>query len=553
MKTQLEKIFGRLPASTKKYVVYFEDNIRIKKSWAALSGDIDHLIRILETIRKRRAISLLKIGIIGPISYSWMAIDLACLKGGFRATGLPEHFAPSALNDLVVSEELDIVLADQVLSEKTSEITAASVYYFNCRTPDSNDIQAINVNDREVVQPNILAEFGAGFTSGTTRGHKRITMVSVDTNDPKPGFIERALTAIVFPFTFWSRSDNKVIIFMPFSHIQQRTLVKMALLNNINIIISNEINVIRHIITERPNIMVSVPVIYEMIAGRIREKTSQFSPVKKKIYALYKALRINRSSNWNPIKLLMDQYLFHKIRKLYGGRADYFIVGSAKVNTQTVRTFYDVGVRILEAYGQSETGIISMSSHWNFKIGSVGKPGPYVKIAPDGEILLKFNELYYHDYNKDILTVDEDNYIHTGDVGYLDKKGYLFLKGRKDEVIVLESGLKVFAADIELRLKACKGVQHAVVFSDTGRSLKAIISAEPGCGISELVRSVGLENKKMSKHERITELAVDYTPWSPESGHITNTLKIKRNKIIEDRQRYSFNPIPDRTIVAFDN
>jgi len=337
---------------------------------------------------------------------------------------------------------------------------------------------------------------------------------------------------------------------MPFSHIQQRTLVKMAFLNNINIIISDHLNCIRHIISDKPNVMVSVPVIYDIIASRIRAKVKQFSPRKKKAYELYKRFNVNTWSDWNPIKSAFGHYLFRSIRKLYGGKASYFIVGSAKSNIDTITTFYDVGVRILESYGQSESGIISMNSHRDFKVGSVGKPGPDVKIAEDGEVLVRVNENYYHKYNRDMMVIDENNYIHTGDVGYLDKDGFLFLKGRKDEVIVLENGLKVFSGALEDKLKDLEGVQQAVVFSEGGKGLKAILSAVENFPVDRIKKAVEKMNREGADYELIKEFAIDYDTWMSENGFMTSTFKLKRNKIIEQRHAYKFYLVNDPSFVT---
>ncbi|GGA81099.1 AMP-binding protein [Puia dinghuensis] len=545
MKADIEKIFNERLRSTKKYVVYFDKNRRLKKSWKELSDDIDHSVRIIDSIRGTHRIDAPSIGIIGPTSYSWMVFDLACLKGGFTATGLQEHLDADEIDEVIKVEELDLLLADYSLKDKLKKAGRVAIYYFNCIGFENNDTQKIQVDDSKPITMNILDEYGSGYTSGTSRHAKKVRLLCTPTPVPRPSFIEKVLKAVLYRFSFWSAKDNRLIIFMPFSHIQQRTFVKMAFLNNVNIILSDEANCIRHIITEKPNIMVSVPAIYDVIARRIKEKTEQFPPFKKKIYRFYNKSRINRSFNWNPAKAILNRYLFSGIKKLYGGKASYFIVGSAKVNPETIRTFYSVGVKILESYGQSETGIISMSSHWQFRIGSVGKPGPDVVIADDGEVLLRFNECYYHDYNKDILAVDENNYIHTGDMGYLDQDGYLFLKGRKDEVIVLENGLKIFAGTIEERLVQYEGINHAVVFSDSGNSLKTILAVDPDYAIEDVIKIIKMENRKLKNHEKISEFAVDKNSWQPENGFITGNFKVKRNKIMEIKKNYTFYAVPD--------
>jgi long-subunit acyl-CoA synthetase (AMP-forming) len=395
-----------------------------------------------------------------------------------------------------------------------------------------------------IPEGNLVREhYGTAFTSGTSGTAKKISLFfpQAAAGSNKKGLrtqLKRLKMLYSYKTGFWSRKDNRLIIFMPFSHLQQRTFVLFALMRKINIILSNPMDCIRHIVIEKPNIMISVPVFYEVLAKRIEEKLKQLSSFDRYILSAFNFLGIHRFSNRNLLKKIWTRMLPRDIRKIYGGRADYFITGSAAVRKDVLETFYRIGVKVFEAYGQSETTIIAMNTEKHFKIGSVGKPGPNIRLSADAEILVKYDEAK-HGYNKNILLI-KDGYIHTGDAGYVDKDGFLFLQGRIDDVIVLGNGKKVFPNNIEQKLTRYEPIKQAVIFCNRQNKLSLIIEPTQKHGnvsLPDIIREV---NASLPAYERITEYFECKEPFTTENGLLTSSFKVKRKQVISKYASQTF-------------
>lgn len=538
------EMFERLPRLKNKHITYFSNNQRVEKSWPQFSQELDKTVLALRSLINSDSEKPGKIGLIGPTSYHWMLFDLACLKGGIVSVGIPEHLKVLQIDNIVREEAPDLLLIDRSMAAEMSGITHTNIRYFS--DMESNFFETIPISekiDKEVI-PQPLEDFGIAYTSGTSQEPKRVKLRLASFAEPRQSLFQKLNEFINYLFSFWSNRDNKLIIFMPFSHVQQRTFVKIALMSNISMVLSNPARCILHIIQEKPNVMVSVPVVYDTIAARIRHKLKKLPRHKKQIHKLYKKWGINGLGMWHPFKKLMEFYLFSDIKKLYGGRGSYFVVGSAKANIQSIKTFFDVGVKILEAYGQSETGTVSMSSHKHFKVGSVGKPAVELKISEEGEILLKMDERRNHKENEAVLNINNEQYIHSGDIGYLDEDGFLYLKGRKDEVIVLHSGRKLYPSTYELRLKELAQAEHAVIFSDDLKTLRAILAIAGNEIAREKVRMAILTlNKELNDNLTIESYAVDLNKWSTENGFLTNTFKVRRNEILKKTGQFEFHSV----------
>src|SRR5690606_15955959 len=191
-----------------------------------------------------------------------------------------------------------------------------------------------------------------------------------------------------------------------------------------------------------------------------------------------------------------------------------------------------VGVRLYEAYSQSELSTIIMNSPRYYRLGSVGKPRKNlaVKIGGSDEILIKYNE-DYDTINKEVLNIRE-GYIHTGDTGYLDKQGYLYITGRLDDVIVLERGKKVYPDTIQNKLSALLGNARVLVYSSNMESIACLIFSK-GLKNTEVESHISDLNKSLASYEHIKNFRIIDEEPSVENGLLTATLKLKRKTIIE--------------------
>ncbi|NBH11292.1 AMP-binding protein [Amycolatopsis sp. SID8362] len=528
MKRQFFAALERLADNDRNDVVY-RDGGRVRMTWAELARDIDRAVGRLAVLRT--ADGVFTVGLIGPTSYEWMVLDLACVKAGFRSVAVPEFLTGPEIAGLLKEAGADVVLADRALAGRLAE-TGLRAWYVRSggTTPAADDFDGIEGVPWTCTADQVLDHYSIGYSSGTSGVVKRIDL-TFPPEERSRNLLGLAVQYYRYRTSFWSRKDNKLFIFMPFSHLQQRAFVRLALMRRISIVLSDPGRCIQDLIVEKPNIMVSVPMIYEALATRIEQKLAQLNTRRQAVFRLYLRLGINRLRNGHPVKRLFGRYLFAKVRKVYGGRADYFVTGSAPIDQRTLTTFHRVGVKIYEGYGQSELPrIISMSSEKDFRIGSVGKPRVPVKIGADGEILVKIDRAELA--TPSAVTFDPDGYIHTGDLGHLDRDGFLFIDGRKDDVIVLDNGKKVFPAAVETVFRELKAEDSICVTSFDGKRIAAVAHwpAERG-GREALRRYLAEGNPKLPEHEKVTLFAYTEEPFTEENGLLTGTRKLRRRRI----------------------
>lgn len=535
MRDRIFQLYKELQKNNHNCIIYFEKNKRFVKTFSEFHSDIEGYIARFNHLKISKPIE--NIAILGPTSYKWLVIDHACIKGGYRSVGIPEAYSPENIVNILTETKVDMLLCDYNLKDRY-KFNNVETYYYNCNEVHQRDFEkAEQLLSIENIEKNlILEDYSIVFSSGSSEKVKKIIRSFVTRDHEKKTLIGRIkfiFVVINYKLSFWSRSDNKVIIFMPFSHPINRANATQALRQKINIVLSNPQECLKHIITERPNIIFAIPIVYEAIAQVIKQKIKKFAKSQKILFYLFNKLKLNALSNRNPLKLLFSFFLFKKIRKMYGGKADYFVTGSAPIDPEVQKIFYSVGVKVFDAYGQTESANI-MSDHKNFRIGSVGRPKKgMAEISDDGELLLKYEEKH-HSKNKDILNISGE-WIRSGDLAYIDKDGFLFITGRKDDLIVLDNGKKVNPHKIERSLLQYEAINHALVFSKNALNIYAIIDVkepkkEAGNEIKEIISK---SNISLARYEQITNFHITNEHFTTENGLLTGTLKMKRKAIVE--------------------
>jgi long-chain acyl-CoA synthetase len=254
-----------------------------------------------------------------------------------------------------------------------------------------------------------------------------------------------------------------------------------------------------------------------------------------------------------------EQELFQNVRNLFGGRIRQAVTGAAPIAKEILEFFFACGVPIFEGYGMTETSTVAtvntLESH---RFGSVGKalPGVEVKIADDGEILLRGPNMmhgYYKNEEATKETLEPDGWLHTGDLGYLDDDGFLFINGRKKDIIITAGGKNITPANLENGLKQNRWISQAVVIGDRRPYLVALVTLDPEevpkfaeeHGIAagdvhnsdamreEIQKVVDEVNADYGRVEQIKKFTVLPEDLSQEQGTLTPTLKVKRNVVNE--------------------
>lgn len=314
-----------------------------------------------------------------------------------------------------------------------------------------------------------------------------------------------------------------------------------------------------------PTIMVGVPFFFSRIKGKVMEAIEKGSWIKKQMFKWGYEKKSKLKSQNSKVRLL-DRFIFKKIRDKICPTLRYAISGGAALPIDAADFFWTIGIPIFEGYGLTETSpVVSVNTIKENKIGTVGKPIPdvEVKISDDGEILVKGLNVMkgYLNMPEETSLVIRDGWFYTGDIGEIDKDGFIKITDRKKDIIINELGKNIAPQKIEGILRTDEFIKEVVVFGDKKPYLTALIVPDmeklkiylqhplgerAGEGSDEKILSDGAVHKFYEK--RIRGLSKDLSrfeqvrrfslipPLTLENGELTPTLKVKR-RVVEERYK----------------
>ena len=321
-----------------------------------------------------------------------------------------------------------------------------------------------------------------------------------------------------------------------------------------------------------PTYFPAIPRIFEKIYTQATSKISEAGGVKEKIFwwsiGVGRKVRELERQGKEPGFLLKRRYalankqVLSKVRELFGGHLRQAVTGAAPIAKEILDFFFAAGVPVLEGYGMTETSTVAtVNTIEDYRLGSVGKPlpGVEVRIADDGEILLRGGNIFRGYYKNEEATAEalEEAWLHTGDLGYLDADGFLFINGRKKDILITAGGKNITPANLENGLKQNRWISQAVVVGDRRPYLVALITLDPdeapafaeqhGLSVEDLPsseamradvqRAVDAVNADVGRVEQIKKFVILPHDLSQETGELTPTMKVKRNVVNEMYER----------------
>ncbi len=369
-------------------------------------------------------------------------------------------------------------------------------------------------------------------------------------------------------------SNDVSLSFLPLSHSFERLVSYVYLANGVTIVFAESMETIaKDMATVRPTVMTGVPRVYEKFQSRILERGRALPQPRRTLFhwgvkvaaARARALQKGRVNAVLALESrLAERLVFSKIRESVGGRLRCLVSGSAPLPLAVAEFFAGIGLPITEGYGLTETSPVVTANPMNApRLGTVGKPipGVDVRIAEDGEVLVRGPNVMLGYYNKPAETaaVLREGWFHTGDVGTIDRDGYLSITDRKKDLLVTSGGKKIAPQPIEAVLRKSPLIAEAVVLGDRRRFASALIVPDfaalerrlrdlgrPADGRDELVKRadvialyeevVAALNQELSQFERIKKIRLLPREFTIESGELTPTMKVKR-KVVEQNWR----------------
>ncbi len=315
----------------------------------------------------------------------------------------------------------------------------------------------------------------------------------------------------------------------------------------------------------KPTYFPSVPRIFEKIYTAASSGVEKEGGIKKAIFnwsiETGKKMRATERAGRKPGFVLRKSYEFadkqvlSKIRGLFGGNLRLAVSGAAPISPEILSFFDAAGVLVLEGWGMTETSTAAtISSPDDFKVGTIGKPFPgcEVKIAGDGEILVKGPNVFQGYYKNEGATREAivDGWLHTGDIGEIDADGFIKITGRKKDIIITAGGKNITPANLENEIKQHPLVSQCVVVGDRKPYLVALVTLDPEDAVAyakehglpedpaQLAKNAEVQkaiedhvatiNEKFARVEQVKKVAILPRDLSQETGELTPTLKVKR-------------------------
>jgi long-chain acyl-CoA synthetase len=516
----LRKLVSQI--SQRKYqnsVFTFEKGAIVKRSHENLLADIDAACRKLKDWGVQAG---MRVGILSCNSYEWMVYDVALLELRVLSVAFTDDFASTSSDQLIEKYALSLLLIQNSNAFHKNARNSAAIAFLDA---DKTGITAL----RRGIPPADweFENTGLVFSSGSSGRLKGLTLnrmgieASVD-----------AFTKLADP-----RPDDCLLLFLPISNFQQRLMYYSALWYGFDLIITDPTRLFRALKDLHPTILIAPPMLYEGVETRF----CNLPKIKQRMARILGGI-----AGVLPTRALREKVartIFKDAYDALGGRMRFMVTGMAPIKRSTLDFFHLMQLPLFETYGITEFGGVALNVPGANKPGSVGRllPGVRVELAADGEVIAirqhRIASTYFEcaegEAEKTFISSDR---VATGDVGRFDDDGYLYLVGRKKEMIVTAGGTKIHPEILEADIDSCPDVARSVVFSDPDTStLAAVVLARNPADVEAKARIQQFVESGNDKRPSFTVQHVIFTdePFSRENGFLRPNLKLDRNKIAQ--------------------
>ena len=514
-----------------------------------------------------------RVAIMARTRYEWTILDFATWYAG--AVVVPIYDTSSAeqidwiLND---SHSVGIIVETPALRDLVQTVLPSHTRHVWTMT---DDVLAIlreagkHIGDDEIerrrnaVTPSSLATLI--YTSGTTGKPKGVQLTHSN-------FLAECGNVVQGASELFLKPGGSTLLFLPVAHVFGRMVQIGAITSGLHLAhCSDPVNRLpMDLASFKPTFVLAVPRIFEKIynGAEARAEAAGKGKIFKKAadVAIAYSEALDKKSMSPVLKLkhaIFDKLVYSKLRAGMGGNVEAAISGGAPLGVRLGHFYRGAGVTVLEGYGLTETTagatLNLMGAH---RVGSVGKPipGTSVKIADDGEVLIRgpiVMQGYWQNDAANAEVFDEERWFKSGDLGKLDDDGFLYIVGRKKEIIVTAGGKNVAPAVLEDRLRSHPLVSQCMVVGDNQPFIAALVTIDPdalkvwvannkkdGASINDLINDPDLiavvqtavdeANKAVSKAESIRKFTILPVDFTIAGGHLTAKLSVKRHVVAKE-------------------
>ena len=516
-----------------------------------------------------------RVAIMAKTRYEWTVLDFAIWYAG--AVPVPIYETSSAEQvDWILTDSaaVAIVVETPALAELVQPVMPATCkniwnITYNALATLTHEGKGVSDDEitkrREKLKPETLATLI--YTSGTTGKPKGVQLTHGN-------FLSECGNVVNGASDLFLKPGGSTLLFLPVAHVFGRMVQIGSITAGLHLAHCSDLTKLpADLASFKPTFVLAVPRIFEKIYNGAEAKADAagkgkiFHKAAEVAIAYSKALDTKKISPLLKLQHgLFDKLVYSKIRAGLGGRVEAAISGGAPLGERLGHFYRGAGVRVLEGYGLTETtagATLNLTS--SHRVGSVGKPipGTTIKIAEDGEVLIKgpivMQGYWQNDAaNKEVF--DSNGYFKSGDLGKIDEEGYLSIVGRKKELIVTAGGKNVAPAVLEDRLRSHPLISQCMVVGDNKPFIAALVTIDPdaikpwavankkeGASIAELAKDPTLQaviqtavdetNKAVSRAESIRKFIILPVDFTIAGGHLTAKLSVKRHVVSQQFAR----------------
>jgi long-subunit acyl-CoA synthetase (AMP-forming) len=517
----LARLFDRLNELSRQSVTFFEKNRICRKFYPEVANEVLQECQWLTTHGIERG---MRIGILSDNSYDWIVHELSCLRlSCVLVTFSPDEFAAWSYDDLAMKYDLQLLL----VSTKERTRRGEAPPYVAAAESARGDFQSrISPAARGTsLAPDV---YSLVFSSGTSGKLKCILMSKRGTEELVESYGQN----------YRFQSSDSILVVLPLSNFQQRLMVYTAIYYGFDMQIVDSPQFFRALKEMKPTILAGPPAFYEVVENQFRNLPPSRQRILKAGGAAIRAVSRGR------LRSRILRRWFAPFHEAYGGCIRLMLTGAAAIRMSTLTLFQQMGFPIYQVYGLTETGFVSWNLPGRNRPGSVGKlvfEGG-ASLAEDGEILVHYRypqSIGYLDAETEqAKTYLGDRGIATGDIGRFDEDGYLYIVGRKKQIIVTQGGYKLQPEPLESEIERRPEVSRAVLFGGGELPvLSALVGLRPEAGpaADRRVQSFVDElNRTLPPASRVARVIFTDRPFTRENGFLTRNLKIDRNAIYRE-------------------
>ncbi|MFW0787355.1 long-chain fatty acid--CoA ligase [Gordonia sp. CPCC 206044] len=510
-----------------------------------------------------------RVAILSSTRYEWTVLDYAIWRAGATTVAIYETSAPDQVKWILEDSGTSLLFVEEhAHHSKHLGVIDGAPDLRETFVIDDHALATIIKRGTEIADAELDARHANAlssdaatliYTSGTTGRPKGVVLTHANFLAECAATRDAVGAGLV--------EGKSTLLFLPLAHVFARVVAVGCVENGVILGHTSDIpNLIDDLGKFRPNYVLSVPRVFEKVYNSAKQKA--YDGGKGSIFdrAADTAIEYSKAMESGKIGLglklrhaLFDRLVYGKLRAALGGQCEGAISGGAPLGARLGHFFRGVGIPVYEGYGLSETtAAVTANNEDHQRVGSVGRPVPGVSvaIADDGEVLLRGPVVfggYWHNPEASAEAI-VDGWFHTGDIGRLED-GYLFITGRKKELIVTAGGKNVSPAQLEDTIRAHPMVSQCLVVGDNKPFIGALITIDPEAVpgwlerhhlpadtspadlarnaelLAEIDAAVTDANNKVSKAEAIKKFTVLDGDFTIESGELTPTMKLKRNVI----------------------